>query len=61
MEVVFEVVEWVVMVYGGMGYVKEYYVEWYCREVMFFWFVFVSWEMIFNYIGERVLGLFWFY
>ena len=42
---------------GGMGYAKEYHVERYMREIMIPRIAPVSREMIFNFIGEKVLGL----
>jgi alkylation response protein AidB-like acyl-CoA dehydrogenase len=56
-EAAFEACERAVLVYGGMGYAKEYHVERYFREAMLPRIVPVSREMICNYIGERVLGL----
>ena len=45
------------LTHGGMGYAKEYHVERYMREVMIARIAPVSREMIFNFIGEKVLGL----
>jgi len=56
-EAAFEACERAVLTHGGMGYAKEYHVERYLREVMLPRIAPVSREMIFNYIGERVLGL----
>jgi alkylation response protein AidB-like acyl-CoA dehydrogenase len=56
-EAAFEACERAVLVHGGMGYAKEYHVERYLRESMLPRIAPVSREMIFNYIGERVLGL----
>jgi alkylation response protein AidB-like acyl-CoA dehydrogenase len=56
-EAAFEACERAVLVHGGMGYAKEYHVERYLREAMLPRIAPVSREMIFNYIGERVLGL----
>ena len=56
-EAAFEACERAVLVHGGMGYAKEYHVERYLREAMLPRIAPVSKEMIFNYIGERVLGL----
>jgi acyl-CoA dehydrogenase len=42
---------------GGMGYAKEFHVERYLREAMIARLAPVSREMIFNFIGERVLGM----
>jgi acyl-CoA dehydrogenase len=42
---------------GGMGYAKEFHVERYFREAMIARLAPVSREMIFNFVGERVLGL----
>ena len=49
--------EQAVMTHGGMGYAKEYHVERYMREIMIPRIAPVSREMIFNFIGEKVLGL----
>jgi acyl-CoA dehydrogenase len=49
--------EQAVMTHGGMGYAKEYHVERYMREMMIPRIAPVSREMIFNFIGEKVLGL----
>jgi len=49
--------EQAVMTHGGMGYAKEYHVERYMREIMIARIAPVSREMIFNFIGEKVLGL----
>ncbi|KAJ9652327.1 hypothetical protein H2198_008415 [Neophaeococcomyces mojaviensis] len=56
-EAAFRACERAVMTHGGMGYAKEYHVERYFREVMIPRIAPVSREMIFNYIGEKVLGL----
>lgn len=56
-EAAFETCERAVLTHGGMGYAKEYHVERYLREAMLPRIAPVSREMIFNYIGERVLGL----
>lgn len=56
-EAAFEACERSILVHGGMGYAKEYHVERYLREVFIPRIAPVSREMIFNYIGERVLGL----
>jgi acyl-CoA dehydrogenase len=53
----FHACETAVMTHGGMGYAKEYDVERYMRESMIARIAPVSREMIFNFIGERVLGL----
>jgi acyl-CoA dehydrogenase len=53
----FNACETAVMTHGGMGYAKEYDVERYLRESMIARIAPVSREMIFNFIGERVLGL----
>jgi acyl-CoA dehydrogenase len=49
--------EQAIMTHGGMGYAKEYHVERYLREMMIPRIAPVSREMIFNFIGEKVLGL----
>ena len=56
-EAAFEACERAVLAHGGMGYAKEYHVERYMREAMLPRIAPVSKEMIFNYIGEKVLGL----
>ncbi len=53
----FRACETAVLVHGGMGYAKEYFVERYFREAMIARIAPVSREMILNYIAERVLGL----
>ncbi|MDG2302891.1 MAG: acyl-CoA/acyl-ACP dehydrogenase [Gammaproteobacteria bacterium] len=49
--------EQAILTHGGMGYAKEYHVERYLREMMIPRIAPVSREMIFNFIGEKVLGL----
>lgn len=56
-EAAFQACERALLTHGGMGYAKEYHVERYLREAMLPRLAPVSQEMIFNYIGERVLGL----
>ena len=56
-EAAYRACETAVMVHGGMGYAKEYHVERYLREVIIPRLAPISREMIFNYVGERVLGL----
>jgi acyl-CoA dehydrogenase len=53
----FHACETSVLVHGGMGYAKEYFVERYFREAMIARIAPVSREMILNFIAERVLGL----
>jgi acyl-CoA dehydrogenase len=53
----FRACETSVLVHGGMGYAKEYFVERYFREAMIARIAPVSREMILNFIAERVLGL----
>jgi acyl-CoA dehydrogenase len=53
----FHACETAVLVHGGMGYAKEYFVERYFREAMLARIAPVSREMILNFIAERVLGL----
>jgi acyl-CoA dehydrogenase len=53
----FNACETAMLTHGGMGYAKEYDVERYLREIMIARLAPVSREMIFNYIGEHVLGL----
>ena len=56
-EAAYRACETAVMVHGGMGYAKEYHVERYLREVIIPRLAPISREMIFNYVGEKVLGL----
>ncbi|KAF2806778.1 acyl-CoA dehydrogenase NM domain-like protein [Mytilinidion resinicola] len=56
-EAAFEACERAVLAHGGMGYAKEYHIERYFREAMLPRIAPVSREMIYNYIGEKVLGL----
>ena len=53
----FKACEQAILTHGGMGYAKEYHVERYMREIMIARIAPVSREMIFNFIGEKVLGL----
>ncbi len=53
----FNACEQAILTHGGMGYAKEYHVERYMREIMIARIAPVSREMIFNFIGEKVLGL----
>ncbi len=53
----FSACEQAVLTHGGMGYAREYHVERYLREMMIPRIAPVSREMIFNFIGEKVLGL----
>lgn len=53
----FAACETAMLTHGGMGYAKEYHIERYFRESMIARLAPVSREMIFNYVGERVLGL----
>ncbi len=46
-----------VQTHGGYGYIKDYDVERYWREVRLFRLAPISQEMVLNYIGEHVLGL----
>lgn len=56
-EAAFEACERAILALGGMGYAKEYHCERYLREAWIPRLAPVSREMIFNYIGERILGL----
>ena len=56
-EAAYHACERAVLSHGGMGYAKEYHVERLFRESMIPRIAPVSREMIFNYIGERVLGM----
>lgn len=56
-EAAFTACERAVMTHGGMGYAKEYHVERYLREILIPRIAPVSREMIYNYIGEKILGL----
>lgn len=53
----FHACEQAILTHGGMGYAKEYHVERYFREMMIPRIAPVSREMIFNFIGEKVLEL----
>jgi acyl-CoA dehydrogenase len=53
----FSACETAMLTLGGMGYAKEYHVERYFREAMIARLAPVSREMIFNFVGERVLNL----
>lgn len=57
-EVGFKVCMQVVMMYGGMGYVKEFVVECLLCEIMIVCIVLVSLQLIFCNVVEKVLGLF---
>lgn len=56
-EAAFEACERAILALGGMGYAKEYHCERYLREAWIPRLAPISREMIFNYIGERILGL----
>ena len=56
-EASYKACERAVLTHGGMGYAKEYHVERYFRESMIPRLAPVSRELIFNYIGQKVLGL----
>ena len=43
-------------VHGGNGYVKEYHVERYLREIMIPVIAPISQEMVKSFIAEKVLG-----
>ena len=53
----FEAADRAMQVHGGYGYIKDYDVERYWREVRLFRIAPISQEMILNYVGEHVLGL----
>jgi len=50
-------VYWAMQTFGGYGYVKEYDVEWWWREVNMIRLAPVTQEMTLNYIGEHILGM----
>ena len=56
-EASYKACERAILAHGGMGYAKEYHVERYFRESMIPRLAPVSRELIFNYIGQKVLGL----
>ncbi|KAJ5825434.1 isovaleryl-CoA dehydrogenase [Penicillium riverlandense] len=56
-EAAFKACETALLTHGGMGYAKEYHIERYFRESLLPRIAPVSREMIFNYIGEKVLEL----
>ncbi len=43
--------------HGGYGYIKDYDVERYWREIRLFKIAPISQEMVLNFVGEHVLGL----
>ena len=53
----FEAADRAMQVHGGYGYIKDYDVERYWREVRLFRIAPISQEMVLNYVGEHVLGL----
>jgi acyl-CoA dehydrogenase len=56
-EAAFEAADRAMQTHGGYGYIKDYDVERYWREVRLFRIAPISQEMILNYVGEHVLGL----
>jgi acyl-CoA dehydrogenase len=56
-EAAFEAADRAMQTHGGYGYIKDYDVERYWREVRLFKIAPISQEMILNYVGEHVLGL----
>ncbi|MBI2962123.1 MAG: acyl-CoA/acyl-ACP dehydrogenase [Deltaproteobacteria bacterium] len=56
-EAAFEAADRAMQVHGGYGYIKDYDVERYWREVRLFRIAPISQEMVLNYVGEHVLGL----
>jgi acyl-CoA dehydrogenase len=53
----YEAADRAVQAHGGYGYMKDYDVERYWREVRLFRIAPISQEMVLNYVGEHVLGL----
>jgi acyl-CoA dehydrogenase len=53
----FEAADRAMQVHGGYGYIKDYDVERYWREVRLFRIAPISQEMVMNYVAEHVLGL----
>lgn len=53
----FEAADRAMQAHGGYGYIKDYDVERYWREIRLFRIAPISQEMVLNYVGEHVLGL----
>jgi acyl-CoA dehydrogenase len=53
----FEAADRAMQTHGGYGYIKDYDVERYWREIRLFRIAPISQEMVLNYVGEHVLGL----
>jgi len=53
----FEAADRALQTHGGMGYSEEYHVARYFREARLTRIAPISQEMVFNYLGEHVLGL----
>jgi acyl-CoA dehydrogenase len=56
-EAAFEAADRAMQTHGGYGYIKDYDVERYWREVRLFRIAPISQEMVLNFVGEHVLGL----
>jgi acyl-CoA dehydrogenase len=56
-EAAFEAADRAMQTHGGYGYIKDYDVERYWREVRLFRIAPISQEMVLNYVAEHVLGL----
>ena len=56
-EAAFEAADRAMQTHGGYGYIKDYDVERYWREVRLFRIAPISQEMILNFVTEHVLGL----
>jgi acyl-CoA dehydrogenase len=56
-EASFEAADRAMQTHGGYGYIKDYDVERYWREVRLFRIAPISQEMVLNFVGEHVLGL----
>jgi acyl-CoA dehydrogenase len=56
-EASFEAADRAMQTHGGYGYIKDYDVERYWREVRLFRIAPISQEMVLNFLGEHVLGL----
>ena len=56
-EAAFEAADRAMQTHGGYGYIKDYDVERYWREVRLFRIAPISQEMVLNFVGEHVLWL----
>lgn len=56
-EATFKACKQSMMTHGGMGYAREFHVEWLMREVMIPYLAPVSQQMALNFVAERALDL----